>query len=257
MANESKTSKLHELLAVEGNLKSQADKCRTELTATFKSKQHHFTEKIVSFKPYEENSQAIVESQLDLQTTVAKELKWLSEFAIKALDVAYQVAEANTIARADVILENGVVLLKNLPATALLELEKRAKELHDFIDSIPTLDPAKGFRPDADRGDGIFKAREDRKTRTKKMNKVLTLAPPTDKHPAQVQLVTEDVPVGDILTLEWSGLITTADKGDMLSRVEEFARAVKRARSNANGVEIPKSDVKIGAAIVNYIFAMK
>jgi Asp-tRNA(Asn)/Glu-tRNA(Gln) amidotransferase C subunit len=252
-----KLHKLHELLAVDGNLKAQADKTRTELMGTFEKKTHLFSEKTVSYKPYEENSQTTVESQLDIQTTVPKELKWLSEFIVKSLDVSYQVAEANTIARADVVLENGTVLLSQLPATSLLELEKRAKEMHDFVASIPTLDPAKGFRLDPDKGsDGIFKAREDRKTRTKKMNKVLTLAPPTDKHPAQVQVVVEDVPVGDILTLEWSGLITTAAKGDMLSRVEDFARAVKKARARANEAEIAKNDTRIGAVIVGYVFGL-
>lgn len=249
-------TKLHELLAVDGNLKAQADKTRAELMGTFEKKQHHFSEKTVSYKPSEENAATVVEGQLDIQTTVAKELKWISDFIVKSLDVSYQVAEANTIARADVVLENGTTLISQLPATSLLELEKRAKELHDFVAAIPTLDPAKGFRLDPDKGEGIYKAREDRKTRTKKTNKVLTLAPPTDKHPAQVQLVTEDVPVGEITTLEWSGLITTAAKGDMLSRVEEFARSVKKARSRANEVEIPKNETKIGAVIVNYVFGL-
>lgn len=248
--------KLHELLAVDGSLKAQADKTRSELMATFEKKTHLFTEKTVSYKPFGENEATVVEGQLDLQTTVPKELKWISEFLIKSLDVAYQVAEANTVARADIVLENGVTLLSQIPATSILELEKRAKELHDFVVSIPTLDPAKGFRLDADKGSDVFKAREDKKTRTKKTNKVLTLAPPTDKHPAQVQVVVEDVPVGEITTLEWSGLITTATKGDMLSRVEMLTRALKKARSRANEVEISNSDKKIGAEIVSFVFGL-
>ncbi len=248
--------KLHELLAIDGSLKAQADKTRTDLMGTFEKKAHHFTEKIVSFKPGEEGAPTVVESQLDLQTTVPKELKWIAEFLIKSLDVSYQVAEANTRARADVNFEDGTTILSQLPATSLLELEKRAKELHDFVAAIPTLDPAKGFRADPERGADIFKAREERKTRTKKINRPLTLAPATDKHPAQVQLVTEDVPVGDIVTLEWSGLITVAAKGDMLNRVEMLTRAFKKARSRANEAEIGKSDKKIGADIINYIFGL-
>lgn len=249
-------AKLHELLAVDRNLKGQAEKTRTELMTTFEKKTHLFSEKTVSYTPYGEGGQTVVEGQLDIQTTVAKELKWISEFLVKALDVSYQVAEANTIARADVILEDGTTLLSQVPATALLELEKRAKELHDFVVSIPTLDPAKGFRLDVDRGIGIFKARDDRKVRTKKTNKVLTLAPATDKHPANVQVVVEDVPVGDIVTLEWSGLITTAAKGDMLSRVEDLTRAVKKARARANDTEVSQKDQKIGANVVNYVFGL-
>ncbi len=248
--------KLHELLAIDGSAKAQADKTRTELMATFKNKTHLFTEKTKSFKPDDENMQAAVEEQLDLQTTVKGELKWISEFLIKSMDISYQVAEANTFARADVLMEDGSTLLSQLPATALLELEKRVRELQDFVKAIPTLDPAKGFRADPARGEGIYKAREDVQTRTKKTAKPLTLAPATDKHPAQVQLITEDVPVGKITTLEWSGLITTADKGNMIARCEELARAVKQARSRANDADLKASDNKTGAKVIGYVFGM-
>lgn len=248
--------KLHELLAVDGNVKAQADKTRSELMSTFKSKSHLFTEKLVSFKPFAEDQIPAVESQLDLQTTVPKELKWISEFMIRALDVANQVAEANTVARADVVMEDGTLLLSGVPATSLLELEKRAKELHDFVEAIPTLDPAKGFRPDPERGTDIYQAREANVTRTKKIQRPLQLAPATDKHAAQVQLITEDVPTGLISTMEWSGLITTAAKGDMLSRVEALARAVKKARSRANETDVPKLETTVGAKIIGYVFAL-
>lgn len=248
--------RLHELLAVEGNLKAQADKTRADLMSTFEKKSHHFGEKIQTFKSYEEGALPVTEGQLDLQTTVPKELQWAAPFMVKALDASYSVAEANTQARADVVLEDGTVLLAGLPATALLELEKRAKEFHDFVSAIPTLDPAKGFRPDPDKGSDVFRAREDRKVRTKKTLKVLTLAAATDKHPAQAKEYTEDIPVGDIITMEWSGLITTAAKGDMLARCEDFARAVKLARSRANDFMIEKNSPKIGTGITKFIFGM-
>lgn len=249
-------AKLHEVLAVDGNLKSQAAKTRSDLMNTFEKKQHHFSENKVTFTPNEEGGKLSVESQLDLQTTVKKELKWLSDFMVKSLDVSYQVAETNTKARADVVMADGSILITSVPATSLLELEKRAKEMHDFVVSIPTLDPAKGFELDSSRSsDGdVYKARDVRKTRTKKISKPLVMAPATDKHAAQVQLVTEDVPVGEILTMEWSGLITTAEKGDMLARVEDFTRAVKAARSRANDTEVDKAPQKIGQKIASFIF---
>src|SRR5205807_141875 len=103
-----------------------------------------------------------------LQSTVPDELRWISDFLVRSLDVSYQVSEANTAARANVELEDGTVLLSNVPATTLLELEKRMKEMQDLVNSIPTLDPAKGFKQDPDRGANVYKAREDVRTRTKK-----------------------------------------------------------------------------------------
>lgn len=247
-------AKLHELLAVESNLKSQALAATADLKNTFEKKKHHFSETLTTFKPNGENAQDVIESVLDLQTTVPREIKWIKPFLSKAIDAGYQVAEANTSARADVILENGVTLLQQIPATALLELEKRVKEVQDFITQIPTLDPAKGFTPDPARGEDVFQARPVLKARTKKENKALLLAPATDKHAAQVQLVVEDVPVGTIVAQEWSGLITTSEKGLMIERVESLLRSVKQARARANETSLETASNKIGSILLDYVF---
>ena len=47
-------TKLHELLAVQGNLSGQATKKRTDLTATFEKKRHLFEETRKTFTPNEE-----------------------------------------------------------------------------------------------------------------------------------------------------------------------------------------------------------
>lgn len=249
-------AKVHELLAVNGSLKMQADKVRSELMHTFEKKTHLFTEKIVSYKPAGEGD-IVVESQLDLQSTVPRELVWISEFLAKSLDVSYQLAEANTRARADVVLDEGEpAMLSQIPATSLLELEKRCKELLDFVTKIPTLDPASGFAPDPSKGAGIFRARDDKRGRTKKVSKPMTLAKATDKHAEQVQLVTEDVIIGELTTMEWSGLLTTADKGDMLSRVEKLTRAVRKARSRANETNLDTTGMTIGTTLINYVFGL-
>lgn len=245
--------KLHELLAVENSLENQANKVRNELATTFEKKRHLFEEKKIVFTPSGENGQTVVESQLDLQSTVAKELKWIQGHLAKALDASYQVAETNTTARADVVLEDGAILLKEVPATALLELEKRLNEIAALVNAIPTLDPAKGFNPDASRGVGIFQARTVNKTRTRKEKKVFVKYEATKEHPAQTELLDQDVVVGTVQEQEWSGLITPAQKAEYLARVETVARAVKQARSRANDAEVDKSKV-IGNKILSYIF---
>lgn len=248
--------KLHELLAVNDNLKGQADKVRTDLAATFEKKPHLFRRKLVTFKPLAENEPAQVEEQSDIQTTVASELKWVADTIAQSLDVSYQIARTNMTAVADIVLEGGQVIAKDVPATALLELEKRTNELHGLVSSIPTLDPAKGFAPDPDSGAGIYRARTDVRERTKKTPKVLQLAPATDKHPAQVQAYHEDVPIGKIETIEWSGLITPAQKASMLGRVESLRRAVKAARSRANNADA-RTDDRIGQQMLSYVFNLQ
>lgn len=246
--------KLHELLAVKSNLQGQAEAARKDLANTFEKKVHHFAEVRKTFKPNGEGQIEKVEEQKDLQTTVKGELAWLSPFIVKAVDASAQVNEANTQARADVFLEDGTKLLENVPATTLLELEGAMKELHAFVGAIPTLDPAKGFKPDADRGAHIFRARDVTKTRTQKENKVLVLHPGNDKHPPQVQAYTADIPIGEILEQEWSGLITTAEKGRMIERVEDLQRAVKKARSRANDIEVAAEQGRVGKKLMAYLF---
>lgn len=246
--------KLHELLAIESNLEGQMNKTRAELVNTFEKKRHLFEEKRVTFRPLAEGEPEVTEAQSDIQSTVPKELDWISNFIIKALDASYQVAEANTKARADVVLDDedeDSVILNNVPATTLLELEKRMAEVHHLLSAIPTLDPAKGFTLDLNRTH-VYQARPVTKNRTKKVNKPVVLYDATDKHPAQVQLVTEDVPVGTIYEQEWSGLITPAQKAEFLARIETLIRAIRRARSRANEQEVDKSR-KIGAALMRYV----
>lgn len=245
-------AKLHELLAAEGTVKTQADKTRTDLINTFDKKKHHFSQKVVSFVPNTEGAEKVTEEQLDLQTTVKQELKWIADIWTKAIDAAFQIAESNMQARADVILDNGTYLVRSVPATALLELEKRAAEIQALVAAIPTLDPAKGFKPDPDQGDGVYKAREVVKTRTKKTIRPIIKYEATKEHPAQVDLINEDIPVGTIREQEWSGLLTTAEKGEMLARAEEVRRALKTARSRANEAEASKATV--ADPLFSYVF---
>lgn len=244
--------KLHEILAVETNLENQANKCRTDLMNTFEKKRHLFEEKRIVFQPNTEGAPAVTEHQSDIQSTVTKELVWIQAHIAKALDASYQVAEANTSARADVVLDDdaNTVLLKGVPATSLLELEKRIAEIHALVAAIPTLDPAKGFTFDSQRN--VYKAREVVKSRTKKAARVIVKYEATKEHPAQTEIITEDVPVGTIQEQEWSGLVSPSEKAELIDRVERLARAVRRARSRANEVEV--GNHKIGNKLLKYVF---
>lgn len=246
--------KLHELIAVEGDAREQSTKTRTELVHTFDKKRHLFAEKVVTFQSNVEGTEPVREEQLDLQSSIAAELKWISGIWGKAIDLGFQVDEGNTKARADVVLDNGATFAQNVPATALLQLEKRLGDLLTFVMAVPTLDPAKGFQLDPQKGAGIYKAREVRKARTKKTVEVITKAPATDKHPAQTELLTVDKEVGTIVEQEWSGLITPATKAEYVGRVEALRRAVKAARARANETEVAAS-VKIADKIFDYVFA--
>jgi hypothetical protein len=246
-------SKLHELLAVSTNLENQANKTRSDLMATFDKKRHLFEQKLVTFKSNEEGVAAVTEAQSDIQSTVNKELGWIAGILSKDIDVGHQIDIANTQAKADIVTETGETIAKEVPATSLLQLEKHIQKFHELLVTVPTLDPAKGFQADDSREHGIFRAREVNKFRTKKVNKPLVLAPATDKHPAQVQLVTEDVTTGTIQEQEWSALLTPATKADLIERCEVLLRAVKKARARANELDLDVITHKIGGRLLDFV----
>jgi uncharacterized FlaG/YvyC family protein len=247
-------SKLYELLAVYESTTGQASKVRGELAATFDKKRHLFEGRKKTFRSLEENVEDQVEAQQEIQSTVAKEIRWISGYLAKSADVAYQIDVANTEAKADVVDENGDVLLKQVPATTLLQLAKRVAEWKDLILAIPTLDPAKGFVEDKGHGAGHWKAREVVKPRTVKTKKVYVKYEATKEHPAQTELLDADVLTGTTLEQEWSGLITPSLKAELLDRVEALYRAVTKARSKANDHAIEINDKKIGADLLEYVF---
>ena len=123
-----------------------------------------------------------------------------------------------------------------------------------MIAAIPTLDPAKGFKPDPDQGADIFVAREVTKPRTRKGKKLYIKYEATEKHPAQTELIDEDIPVGTTTDQEWSSLITPAKKAELLEKAEILSRAVSRARAKANEHAIEVKELKIGETLLDFVF---
>jgi len=249
-------AKLHEILAVEQSQKGQMAKILLDLNTLFSSKRHHFEKKVVTFTSNAEGAQPVVESQSDIQTTVAKELNWASKTIISAIDTAYQVDIGNTLAKGDIVV-NGETLAKDVPATALLQLEKQLQMIKNTLTAIPTLDPALGFSHEEADEKGVYKARDVNTKRTRKDQIPLVMYDATDKHPAQVQLVGKDVEIGVVQKQEWSSLITPAIKADLLDKAEELIRAVKRARARANEQAVDQKDEKhkIGKVLLNHILS--
>ncbi len=248
-------TKLHELLAVQSSLSGQASKTRSDLAVTFEKKRHIFEARKKSFTPLEENALTTVEEESNIQDTVGSQIEWLLPYLANAIDVAYQIDLGNTAAKADIVTANGQTLAKDIAATTLLQLEKRIAEWKELISAIPTLDPAKGFRPDPEHGASHYKARDVTKSRTRKEKQVICLAKATDKHAEQAQLIDGEKVIGTILEQEWSGLITPGKKADLLDRVEILYRAVTKARSKANDHSVETGTNKLGKDLLDFVFA--
>ncbi len=246
------SGKLHELLAVEEDLKGMAKRIGGETEITFRNKQDHFVEKIVECAPFEESKETIVEGHTPMVETVQGKLDYCATALGKYFDALVQKESTNTVAKADITLDNGEVIAKDMPATALLGLERELTKVHAIYSVLPTLEPTAVWEKDTDLGTGISTTRIS-KVRTKKVNEPLVLAPATDRHPAQVQMTTKDVEWAKLNTTIHSSKITPARKSLLISRVDELKRAVKKARMRANTVE--HHTIKVGETLFNYINA--
>jgi len=122
--------KLHELLAIESNLETQAAKVRSDLANTFEKKRHLFEEKRTTFTPNSEGAQQVTENQSDLQTTVKKELAWVRPHIAKSWYASYRVSESNTVARADIILEDDAVHRHGGPGDDVAGVAEAARRDH-------------------------------------------------------------------------------------------------------------------------------
>lgn len=242
-------SRLNQILAIEKNIKNDAEKKFTEL--------HHLSQQVRPlnglsrrYLPKEDGGDMLPPESTKVQVTAEDIIRDVSTALVELFDVIATKDSANTKARADVVVD-GITLLKDIPATTLLYLEKKLVDLHTFVAKLPVLDQSEAWHFDDASNSWISEPAQT--IRTKKVLQNHVKSPATDKFPAQVETFTEDVPVGTWTTIKQSGALPASRAAQLLNRVEKLQRAVKHAREQANMVEA--TPVEIGASILGYLFA--
>lgn len=249
--------KLHEILAVEATKEGRFKETLQEMTTLFKSKTSHFagferTLKLLGEDTPEKTDRELAESEHQaVTTTVPSELDYLAEAVGDYFDIMLQRDEANQRAVADIIIDGEMIAL-NVPATTLLALENKLKQLRPIYDQIPTLQPGVTWEPDPTVGDYIYKDKNpEYRTKTKKSFEFKILVQATDKFPAQTEKWESVEDIGVFTRIRWSSMISVADKSKLLARFDALTMAVKQARQRANEVEINQR--QIGSGIFKYL----
>jgi hypothetical protein len=202
------------------------------------------------YKPYDDDGEQLPPEGTHVQITVAATLPQITDALAKLLNLQYAQDTANAIATADVVVD-GHTLLTDVPVTYLLFLEKQLVDLRTAVAALPTLDPAERWSWDAQRG--CYASEPAGTTRTKKIPRNHVLAEATDRHPAQVQMYTEDVGQGIWTTTKLSGAMPAADARRLLQRVDKLIDAVKAARETANSAIVPDREGP-AAALFGWLF---
>lgn len=154
----------------------------------------------------------------------------------------------NQTASADVVVDSTAVI-KAVPITSLLYLDKQINDLETFVSKMPTPDPAQEWEHDAN--SGLLRSKASESVRTTKESQVLVKYPATKEHPAQTEMVTKDVVAGTWTQILYSGCMPADRRDQLLIRIRKLQDAVKVAKEQANMIEVERKSV---LPILQYVF---
>lgn len=244
-------AKLHEILAVEGDLEATAKKITNEAINTFSKKPEHFVEMQRDLKMFDDDRQRENTSERkEMVTTVADKLKYVRGSVGRYLNAFATKEATNQVAKADLVV-NGETLLESVPATVLLGLESKLKHLRAMYETIPTLQPGIRWDHEPTIENVYVQAKPEERFKTEKTLKYKILHEATKEHPAQIETWYSDDPVGQITVQHWCGMLSPAEKSQLLRRLDELIRATKKARQRANTADVV--DLEIGDLVFDYI----
>ncbi|MCK5385791.1 MAG: hypothetical protein KAJ39_01310 [Gammaproteobacteria bacterium] len=247
------TAKLHEVLAVESSLEKVSKKLTGESIKTF-GKENLFKGFTKELKMFSDDDQKLNEtSHLELETTVGENLEYLIPNIAKYWNSVLLKDATNQVAKADIVLSDGTVLAKDIPATFLLGLETKLGELRKLYDAIPTLAPGIKWVPDELERKGIY-TDENKSVSFKQetAQEFVEASPATKEHPAQVVGVKNIKNVGKYTTSSQSGMLSSLEKACKMSRFDELFVAIKKARMRANSVDVVTTE-RVAEKLFKYI----
>jgi len=243
-------ARLNQIIAVEKGVKSHAFSRLTDLNKIVQ-KPDLFNGVTRSYQPRDENGERLPSERKHVQYNVSGILSDLRSFFGDYLDTTARKDWANTSARADIKIGDKTIIA-GVPVTHLLFLEKQMTDLRTFVGNLPVLDDSEEWTADANSGQ--YRTRATETIRTKKEQRPVVLYDATDKHPAQTQLITEDVAVGTWAATRISGAMPKPDKIKMVERIDRVIRAIKEAREEANGINEIDTPA-VSEPMFDYIFS--
>nr|WP_232320327.1 hypothetical protein [Herbidospora daliensis] len=240
-------TKLNQILAVEKGVKADVQRKVADAN-TLIQKAPLLSGISRTYQPIDDEGEQLPPESTRVQVQAEQVLRDVTVTLTRLFDVTATKDVANCAAKADVVVD-GATLVRDVPVTYLLFLEKQLTDLHALISRLPTLDPSETWSLDGNTD--TWRTEPVRTTRTKKVPRNHVLAEATEKHPAQVQVFTEDVVVGYWTRVAFSGALPQRRVNELLTRLTKLQEAVKFAREEANGTEI--TDQRIGEALFGYL----
>ena len=235
-------TKLHEILAVVDSKAKRANEALTNEYQNFE-RTHLFEGIERKYRQIREDVPAKPDESKRVIRTVNDAIESIVGAVSSHWNVVCTQENANQQATAAVEID-GEPITPDLPVGFLLFLEKQLQDVATFVKKMPTLDPAKEWHDDEASGLMASKSWQSQRTQ-KEMVRILKWEPPSPEYTqeAQVDLVPQDIVVGEWTNRDFSGAIGRKTKSELLARVVKLRDAVKQARQRANSLEIENKKV--------------
>lgn len=229
---------LHEIIAVKKGVKSR----RTgELTTLYQeaSKADLFSGVVKTYRPLDENDPERLSDERKLvQRNARTMLRQAADAMTELYDVEATIDVTNGTARADIVVDDETVV-RDVPATTLIFLEKQLEDWITFVKSFVVPDEAVEWLD----GEDALRTRETLSYRTAKKHQTIKKAPATEEHPEQVDVVTVDTIVGTYTTVKLSGAMPGRQKRELLERASKLLDGVRAARERAATVPVVRKEI--------------
>lgn len=231
---------LNQRIAALKGIKSKANEQATHL--------HRISQKVPllsgverTYQPRDDEGDHLPGESQIVQINLERLLVDLTRALRPAMSEQLAVDRANRAATADVVIDQRTILA-DVPVTYLMYLEKQLTDWLTVVDKLPTLDPSQVWHVDPVAERGQYQTAPVQTVKTKKVPRNHVKAEATDRHPAQVEVYHEDIPIGDWTTIRRSGALPAARRAELRDRAAALLVAVKHAREQANSVTAPAAD---------------
>lgn len=240
--------KLHQHIAIEKEIQGAAEKIKNETVKLFKAGSH-FKGFVKVYTPKDDSGDPLPREEQEVVATVPKRIDWTTRKLIAVIDHEATKDLTNMEAKADLVVD-GETIATGVPATTLLGLEKKLRDIRSVYDLIPTLDMSNKWQP-SDGEKDIYVYVPPEQYRTAKKTEAVVMAEATDKFPAQIKDVVVDRVVGTFASKHFSGAVPPGKKAQWIENIDRLIEAVKQARQEANEAEV--REAKIGKKVFDFI----
>lgn len=241
-------AKLNQIIAIEKGIKSSAYGALTELNKAAQ-KPDLFNGFSKTYRKKDEDGEELPPEGKRVQYTSGEVLRAAERALTDLADVTARKDWTNCVAKADVVVD-GKTLIASAPVSFLLFMEKQLTDLRTLVGNLPVLDVAEDWKSDPN--SGLYRTEPTETHRTKKMQKPIVLYAATTEHPAQTQLITEDVIAGWWVLTRQSGAMPKPEKQKLQDRIDKLIQAIKQAREAANMFDETDAPA-IGAPVFGYL----